>query len=154
MWRLKTNEELIKEGWKLLAGVVYPRKARAFPISKDMRVRSIDMPYDMIQAIVENRIVQVLGSEWSQNMFIFDTPQALVCQCQWNRHPLYCSCPGKDPIDLANIDQIVAMSARTLEPLRLDPLDIEDDEEEEDIEDDYEDYEEDEDDEEEDYPGP
>ncbi len=146
MWRLKIEQEFRKDGWKIsLDGGTYYSPDGLVSLTRDMRARALDMPYDMIQMIAAKKADRYLGFIWSSSMFVYDVPQAIACQCSWNRHPLYCSCPGGNRLDsIENINQVIAMGATTLKPLRLELEDPEadygeeDDEEEEDEEDDYE----------------
>lgn len=102
-WRLKTREEFIAEGWSESRNetTIYPPSGAASPdIVSEMFDQKIWDNQDAINAIMNDIVdpnkeyieTEYNDYSWSKSMFIEDTPLVPLCNCKWNKHPLFCRC--------------------------------------------------------------
>ena len=96
---LKTEEDLIREGWgRRLGRWRPPDDVLSAYIYDEMivSIRQVPLPVEMEERLINNPEDNVYhnGYDWSYPMFVDDGEQLTNtnCGCHWKKHPLYCKC--------------------------------------------------------------
>lgn len=101
MWRMKTKTELLADGWTDTYDFNPPQGCSQLSyspinINACMFEDCIFLSQEDIESVMVNNDrtrIKTNGNSWAwtPHMFTMEAP-IRICDCNWNRHPLFCRC--------------------------------------------------------------